>query len=137
MSGAAASPQDIKVCRICKAKKVLFEFVKSKKFKNGYDTICLQCSRVKVKNWRRINKRKQNRKHTTESYRSIILDALIKRDGFKCGICKQSLENSKIHFDHIIPVALGGLDILENIQLTHPKCNMDQANGIRKLALGY
>lgn len=77
------------------------------------------------------------RKNNSASYRSIIIDFLVKRDGLICGICKESLEASKVHIDHIIPVALGGLDIMDNVQLAHPECNMAEALSIRKQSHGY
>jgi len=36
---------------------------------------------------------------------------------------KQGWENS-LHIDHLIPVAKGGLDILENVRPSHGKCNL-------------
>ena len=109
--------------------------VHNKAFKDGIDTICLDCSRQKVKEWRKHNKRPvSNRKQSSTSYRSIIIDFLIKRDGFICGFCKESLEGQPIHINHITPVALGGLDIMENINLAHESCNVKDAQRvIRKL----
>ena len=52
-----ASIRAIKSCRICSDNKPLTAFVKSKAFKSGYDTICLDCSRQKVKEWRAQGKR--------------------------------------------------------------------------------
>jgi len=88
--------------------------------------------------------RKQNphiphgkRKSISSGYRDIIISFLIERDGFVCGMCGESLEDSKIHIDHIIPVALGGVDVMSNVRLTHATCNMDQALSIRKEKHGY
>lgn len=128
----------MKKCRICKIEKSIDEFVKSKVFKSGIDTICLECSRLKVKEHRKKTKRPHSkRKSISSGYRDIIVDFLIKRDGLICGICKKSMEGSIFHIDHIIPVALGGVDTMENVQLTHPKCNMSQSNLIRKQSHGF
>lgn len=128
----------MKVCRSCKKEKSLEFFVNSKAFKSGKDTICLECSRQKVKFYRKKNKTPHSkRKSISSSYRDIIIDFLLKRDGLVCGLCKESLENSAFHIDHRIPVALGGPDTMENIQLTHPKCNLEQAILIRKQKHGY
>lgn len=92
------------------------------------------------KRWRQKNPdwwKKKKRRNNTTYLREIIVDFLVKRDGLICGLCKQSLENSKIHLDHIKPVALGGENIMENIQLAHPECNLKDAHKIRKEALGY
>lgn len=92
-----------------------------------------------VKKWRRNNPNKLhgNRKSSTKAYRDIIIDFLIKKNGFNCGICNKSLENQKIHIDHIYPVALGGKDIMENLQLAHIKCNTEQGINIRKQIYGH
>lgn len=128
----------MKKCRSCKEEKELNLFVNSKAFKSGKDTICLQCSKEKVKFYRNKNKTPHSkRKSISSGYRDIIVDFLLKSDGLICGICKTSLENSSFHIDHKIPVALGGADIMENVQLTHPKCNLEQALIIRKQKHGY
>jgi len=130
----------MKVCRSCKIEKVETEFVKSKAFKSGIDTICLVCSRERVKIHRKKNKLPRSnyrRTSTSTAYRNIIIDYLVKRDGLICTMCNELIEDTKYHIDHIIPVALGGLDIMENIRLTHPTCNMGQSNIIRKQRHGF
>lgn len=128
-----------KPCRVCEVAKDISFFVKNKAFKSGIDTICLDCSREKVKIHRKTNKtrRSPHRKGISAGWRDIIVDFLLKRDGLICGICKESLEGSAFHIDHILPVALGGKDIMSNVQLAHPKCNMAQSNIIRKQARGF
>jgi len=42
----------MKKCRDCLEHKEEIEFVKSKVFSSGYDTICCLCNRKRVKNWR-------------------------------------------------------------------------------------
>lgn len=128
----------MKTCRICLEEKELEVFVKNKAFKSGIDTICLECSRNRVKEHRKRTKRPHGkRKGISQGYRDIIIDFLVKRDGLICGFCKESLEDSKIHIDHKLPVALGGQDIMENVQLAHPKCNLAQALLIRKQSCGF
>lgn len=129
----------MKICRDCKVEKEEIFFVKNKLFSSGIDTLCLECNRKRVKIYRKINKipRSSKRKQVSASYRDIIIDALIKRDGFCCGFCNKSLENSKINIDHIIPVALGGMDILENVRLAHASCNQSFSNKIRKEKYGW
>lgn len=94
-------------------------------------------NRKHIKEWRKRTKTPHSNRNITKGYRNIIIDYLIKRDGLICGICKQSLENSKIHINHIIPVALGGQDIMDNVNLAHEKCNISQSNDIRKQSQGY
>lgn len=96
-------------------------------------------NRSHTKSWKKRNptKVKSNRKNMTQSYREILIDFLVRRDGFICGICNQSLENSKIEINHIIPVALGGKDVMENINLAHPNCNSLHGLEVRRQIHGY
>lgn len=129
-----------KQCRDCKEIKLLAEFIKNKKLKSGIDSLCLVCNRKRVKEDKKKTKRRHSSKKrpsTPNIYREIILSSLIERDGFNCGICHKSLEGSALHFDHIIPVALGGKHILSNIQLTHANCNLKDALKIRKISHGF
>ena len=92
-----------------------------------------------VKDWRKKNPgtKRGVRKSGSQTYRDVIIDFLIKRDGLKCGFCDESLEGSLLHIDHTIPVALGGQDIMENLRLAHPACNLKQSVAIRKQIHGY
>ena len=49
----------IRICRICGESKPYSEMVKNKVFSCGIDTICLVCSRNKVKVWRKENPEKR------------------------------------------------------------------------------
>ena len=129
----------MKTCRRCQEDKEISLFVNSKVFKDGKDTICLECSRQKVKEWRKKNKgpHSKKRKGISQGYRDIVVDFLIKRDGLVCGICKTTILDTNFHIDHILPVALGGLDTMENVQLAHSSCNIGQSHAIRKQSAGY
>ena len=69
---------DIKKCRCCSLEKSISLFVKNKGFKSGIDTICLECSRDKVKAWRKSGKRdyRLERKRRLSKYG----EALLKRE---------------------------------------------------------
>lgn len=42
-----------------------------------------------------------------------------------CGICGEPIfRRGEIHIDHIVPIAEGGLDGLNNVRCTHEKCNL-------------
>lgn len=43
----------------------------------------------------------------------------------KCAICHTSIEKH-FHADHIMPLAKGGLNVIANIQLLCPKCNLQK-----------
>lgn len=56
-----------------------------------------------------------------------IKDKLRERDGDNCGICGEPLFGSRDEapcLDHIVPLAQGGEDTIENLQLAHPYCNL-------------
>ena len=55
---------------------------------------------------------------------------IIARDGLPCGICGNEIDYKLPYLDpgsyvvdHITPIARGGLDVLENKQPAHRKCN--------------
>lgn len=96
-------------------------------------------NRKHSKEWRKKNKipHSKNRINTGTSIRNAVIDFLLKRDGYYCGICTKPLDTNTLHINHIVPSAIGGPDTLENFNLTHPACNMAQANDIRKQVKGY
>ena len=53
----------------------------------------------------------------------------------KCGICRKRL-GSDIHVDHVIPRALGGSSAADNLQLTHPECNLSKGAALVPGGLG-
>ena len=60
------------------------------------------------------------RKSLPPSIRRFVLE----RDGRHCGICDQDIADEEpIDIDHIHPVALGGTDNPDNLQVAHASCN--------------
>lgn len=64
-------------------------------------------------------------------------DAVFHRDKGRCVLCHTDLTRlyslqAKTHFDHIIPLALGGMNCVTNLQLTCSMCN--QHKGARSAA---
>lgn len=62
---------------------------------------------------------------TRDRHRSIL-----RRDHPPCGICHQDIDYTLPHLDagefvvdHVIPLARGGRDVLENKQPAHRRCN--------------
>lgn len=65
----------------------------------------------------------------------ITVDALARRDGRLCGICKQPVDmeatgRDRPSVDHIWPRSRGGTDDPANLQLAHLGCNMRKSNKI-------
>ena len=88
----------------------------------------LKCRR----NWQKANPDKvkeisHNRRAKIKGNGGIlstnIIKTLIARQKNKCVCCGVSL-NSGYHLDHIMPIALGGLNNDSNVQLLTPVCNM-------------
>ena len=48
-------------------------------------------------------------------------------DSRECGVCEIVIDG-KFHIDHIIPLSRGGEHVVENLQLTHPSCNLKKHN---------
>ena len=46
------------------------------------------------------------------------------RDEGNCGICGLPVEPDDWHLDHIVPLAKGGHHTYENVQVSHPACNL-------------
>ena len=54
-----------------------------------------------------------------------IVQTLITLQKGRCACCNKSLEEG-YHLDHIMPLALGGLNSDDNVQLLTPKCNLSK-----------
>lgn len=73
---------------------------------------------------RRIHKQNRiaRRRENGGSLSKDIVAKLFKLQRGKCACCKQPLGND-FHLDHIMPVALGGLNVDSNMQLLRQRCN--------------
>jgi 5-methylcytosine-specific restriction endonuclease McrA len=54
----------------------------------------------------------------------VSRDKVWTRDNGICGICGSPANNDDWHLDHVIPLARGGLHCYDNVQVSHPLCNM-------------
>lgn len=144
----------IKSCRICKDFKETSLFVKSKAFKSGLDTICLDCSRQKVMEWRKSGKRnsaleaqKYRAKHPAKTKahenkmrvnraRSLNikyteLDLLFFEEIYDLAQKREKATGFKWHVDHIVPLQhkhVCGLHTPENMQCIPAKLNLVKGN---------
>ena len=55
--------------------------------------------------------------------------AILRAANGMCGICRKPLDLFGTEFDHIVPLARGGMHIVANLQATHASCN--RAKGAR------
>ena len=49
---------------------------------------------------------------------------VLKRDGFRCQYCGAEPAKKDLHIDHILPVAKGGGDEIENLTTACADCNL-------------
>jgi len=53
---------------------------------------------------------------------------VFKKDNYKCKECGKGKEETTLHCDHILPVAQGGTDELDNLQTLCQSCNFAKSN---------
>lgn len=73
-------------------------------------------------------KRRARMKGNTISVAPINYPKVLAEAAGLCQICFEPF-GADVHFDHIIPLALGGPHTEDNLQATHPRCN--QKKGAR------
>lgn len=82
-----------------------------------------------VRQWRKahpVERRLQNQARRTKTKGvKIVKEQIQNWESRICGVCDEYIED-KFHIDHIIPIAKGGPHSQENLQLTHPVCNMSK-----------
>ncbi len=59
---------------------------------------------------------------------SRLRHEVFKRDNYKCLECAKSKKETTLHCDHILPVAQGGSDELDNLQTLCQACNLAKTN---------
>ncbi len=63
--------------------------------------------------------KKKKRKRLAKASKTLILDS----QQYKCASCKTDISKLPVHFDHRIPLAMGGSDEVENRQALCPNCH--------------
>lgn len=81
--------------------------------------------RIKLKN-KYINKKINTKKR--DPIESRLRHEVFKRDNYKCVECGKTKEQTTLHCDHILPVAQGGSDELDNLQTLCQSCNLAKSN---------
>jgi hypothetical protein len=66
---------------------------------------------------------------------SITRARVLLRDGLVCQLCREDI-NERFDIDHVVPIAEGGLDTLDNLRITHSRCNRSRAKEIRMQRYG-
>jgi 5-methylcytosine-specific restriction endonuclease McrA len=79
--------------------------------------------RAHAADWKNYRARRKARKRV--AHLPYGRHAIYERDEGRCTICGAEIayEPGAFHLDHIVPLARGGTDTPENLQLTCPSCN--------------
>lgn len=144
----------MKTCSQCKENKSVSEFYRRLASVDGFQFICKDCARIlgrgwtrdhaqknreKVRAWERANPERVRLQRIGKNYTrrhilggqisSTILERVLARDRYMCGICKKRVTRSELEFDHILPISLGGSHTESNLQVAHSKCNRKRGPG--------
>lgn len=61
-----------------------------------------------------------------------VIRKIIAAHGMSCAYCSEDLDLKTFHIDHVVPLAVGGTNNLDNLCLSCPACNL--AGGARAFA---
>ena len=75
-----------------------------------------------------INRQKQQKKQSRRTYTQKERSIIYKKDNCKCYLCGKELLYSEMTLDHVIPLAKGGKDGLENLRCCCTNCNRWKAD---------
>lgn len=121
----------MKTCTKCGKTKPITGFSKNSANRDGHHTRCKECTRAYSAAWYAGNPDAPliNQNRRARGIKSVgmlskgLADKLFALQRGKCACgCKQPLGDD-YHLDHIIPLALGGANTDDNIQLLRPLCN--------------
>lgn len=76
----------------------------------------------------RVRIRGERRRKNGGTYTKRDILKLMELQKHKCHWCLCSLDKTKWHIDHVIPLSRGGSNDLSNIRLACAKCNMSKGN---------
>lgn len=95
------------------------------KLKRGIsDAFPLAASRGRVK-WHKRDPLLLARRKRIGGYKGAeIRYSVMKRDGFKCVLCGSTASDAPLEIDHIIPIAKGGSNNLNNLRTVCEICNI-------------
>lgn len=90
--------------------------------------------------FRAIKQRRRSRKRGAETEKFTDLE-IFERDGWTCGICRESIDPSLRHgdpmavqLDHVIPLGKGGSHTRANVQASHASCNRHKGARLIRVA---
>lgn len=88
-----------------------------------------------TRNWRAKNPELARRHNHTRRARAgglaisrVVIGGLLRTQRWACVNCMASLKKTGYHVDHIMPLALGGTNTDDNVQLLCPACNLSKSS---------
>lgn len=69
-----------------------------------------------------------NKKRKRKTYSSDVKRILYIHANGKCAICGKPLQLREVSLDHHIPLSRGGVDDINNLEVTHVACNNIKSN---------
>ncbi|MGZ4957334.1 MAG: HNH endonuclease [Methylobacter sp.] len=99
-------------------------YAKNKEKRVEYGVIYRANNKEKIKN--ADYKRRALKAKTGGSLSKGITAKLMYLQKGKCAVCKTSVKKKGHHLDHIMPIALGGSNTDDNIQILCPTCNLQK-----------
>jgi hypothetical protein len=103
-------------------KKLLVELVEAgilESFEGGYD-IPLFAVYNETTDRKEIRRRKESKRARAQRFRATVIE----RDGLVCHICGTDVEPHDVHIDHVLAIAKGGDSELDNLRVSHSRCNL-------------
>jgi hypothetical protein len=87
---------------------------------------------------KRVTNSRDRAKKKGVEYKYYTRQQIFDRDGYDCYLCGDPTDltaphtqgqpgwETYPHIEHVIPLAKGGIDTLDNVKIAHAKCNMDK-----------
>jgi len=86
---------------------------------------------------RRRNKNKSDKRQNAKTEAQVRFDEIVERDLGVCHICGEGVDLSLPRtsrmgatLDHVVPIARGGLDSVDNVRLAHWICNIRKSDSL-------
>lgn len=85
-------------------------------------------NRNRVRAHKRKSEAKRRAKKRSLPAEDVCPQEIFVRDKGVCGLCGTPVDPSDWHLDHIVPLALNGPHTSDNVQVTHPSCNLSKGS---------